>query len=411
MIPSFAYRGGQLHFGDFPLHLAGELETPCYLYHLERVVENYRRVQDAFPEAEIHYSLKANANLSLIQALDQAGASMDAVSGGEIYRALQVGVASERIVFAGVGKTRQEIAYALSQRVGWINVESAGELARIRQMAREMDLTPRVALRINPNVQADTHHYIATGHAAAKFGIALEDARHILASYAVGEDHYRIEGIHVHIGSQLQTVERTVEAIHAVRGLFEAHPCLQTLDLGGGFPIRYADEPIPTVADFASAIHSALAAFPRPIKLILEPGRYIVADAGILLVEVQYVKPTPEGVIYICDGGMTELIRPALYGAQHAVLPVRYSDEAPVLSHVVGPVCESADVLRTNILLPPQTEGDLLAVSHVGAYGAVMGSNYNARPRPAEYLIRHGQVRCVRRAETWDHLTQLETGI
>lgn len=411
MIPSFGYHDGLLHFGEFPLRLEDEMETPCYLYHLERVLENYQRVQDAFPEVDIHYSLKANANLSLIKALYQAGAGMDAVSGGEIYRALQVNLASERIVFAGVGKTRKEIAYALAQRVGWINVESVGELARIKQIASDLNLSPRVALRINPDVHADTHTYMATGHAAAKFGISLEEARQILQSYAPQADRYRIEGIHIHIGSQLQTVERTREAIRSVRGLFEQYTYLETLNLGGGLPVSYNDEPVPTIEDFAAAIHGALAEFPRPIKLILEPGRSIVADAGILLVEVQYVKHTPQGVMYICDGGMTELIRPALYGAQHAVWPVRQSDEAPVLSHVVGPVCESADVLRANIMLPPQHEGDLLAISHVGAYGAVMGSNYNARPRPAEWIIRQGRAARARRAETWDNLAHLETWV
>lgn len=407
--PAFGYINGWLctQPGGVDLdRLAAEVGTPCYVYSLDRALHNLARLRAAFPEADIHYSLKANANLALLRALCAAGAGADAVSGGEVFRALQAGIAPEHIVFAGVGKTAAELAYALESRVGWINVESAGELARLAQIAYAKGVRPRVALRLNPDVQADTHHYIATGHAAAKFGIAPADAERLLAARAEYAD-LDIAGLHIHIGSQLGTVERTVEAVRAVLPFFERFPSLHTLDLGGGFPVSYTGDPVPPPEAFADAIRPLLR--DRPVRLILEPGRYIIADTGLLLVEVQYLKPARDGVIVVTDGGMTELIRPALYGATHGVLPLRENADAePIRAHVVGPVCESADILRADVLLPPLQAGDRLAISHVGAYGAVMGSTYNARPRPPEVLIDGAAWEIVRRRETWDDLIRLE---
>jgi diaminopimelate decarboxylase len=237
----------------------------------------------------------------------------------------------------------------------------------------------------------------------------LDEAESILREYS-GSSSVIIEGLHIHIGSQLGTVERTVEAVKAVLPLFDTFSQLRYLNLGGGFPVSYMGEAVPSVEEFASALRACLK--DRPLKLLLEPGRFIVADAGILLVEVQYTKSSPEGIIAVTDGGMTELIRPALYAAVHEVLPLRkVADSMTIKSHIVGPVCESADILRADILLPPLEPGDLLAISHVGAYGAVMGSNYNARPRPPEILVEGSTWRVIRRRETWDDLVDLEGGI
>ncbi len=414
---AFQYQNTGLHAGNVDLNaVADQVGTPTYIYSWDHAASNFQRLRTAFPRAEIHYSLKANANLALVRRLVAAGAGMDAVSGGEVFRALKAGAAPEHIVFAGVGKTEAELRYALEVGVGWINVESAGELYRLNELARITGKTPRVALRLNPDVRADTHKYIATGHAAAKFGLPMNEARLCLNTF-VGNlavpvppklEFVRIEGLHLHIGSQLQTVERTAEAIQAVLPLFDDYPFLTTLDIGGGFPVAYQGEAVPPVEDFAHAITGALNG--RAIRLLLEPGRYIVAEAGALIVEVQYIKSSPDGVIVVTDGGMTELIRPALYGAIHEVLPLRQTENAMRLkSHIVGPVCESADILRADVSLPPLQPGDRLAIMHVGAYGAVMGSTYNARPRPPEVLVSGENWEVVRRRESWDDLIALES--
>src|SRR5579859_8125054 len=255
---AFHYVDGQLYADRVALtEIAAEAGTPSYVYSRDRVLENWAGIRSAFPQADIHYSLKANANLALVKRLIAAGAGLDAVSGGEIFRAIRAGASPDQIVFAGVGKTRQELAYALEVGVGWLNVESSQELARIADIAHRMATRPRVALRVNPAVLADTHHYIATGHSAAKFGIPLEEAGHLLTEYA-NSPFVSIEGIHVHIGSQLGNVDRTVEAVQAVLPLFDSFPELRYLNLGGGFPVSYMGEAIPPVADFAAALATCL---------------------------------------------------------------------------------------------------------------------------------------------------------
>jgi diaminopimelate decarboxylase len=401
------YQYGTLYVDGVDLMaLTDEIGTPCYVYSRDRAIENLQRLQAAFPYAEIHYSLKANANLALVRALVGAGAGLDAVSAGEIYKGLQAGAHAHAIVFAGVGKTEAELKYALEVGVGWINIESGLELARLARLASQLHKKPRVALRINPDVQADTHKYISTGHAAAKFGVSVAEASELLEKYADAED-VSVEGIHIHIGSQLGTVERTVEAVQAVLTLFDSHDSLKVLNIGGGFPVSYTGDSVPTPDAFAEALKPVLAN--RRLHLMIEPGRYVVAEAGLLIVEVQYIKPSPTGMIVVTDGGMTELIRPALYGATHEIMTLHDPASAEYTnSQVVGPVCESADVLRSDVMLPTLQPGDRLAVLHVGAYGAVMGSNYNARPRPPEVLVEGDEWRIVRRRETWDEMIALE---
>jgi diaminopimelate decarboxylase len=401
----FAYQNDHLYCDDVPLaDIAKAVGTPVYIYSLNRLRENFTRLQEAFPTAAIHYSLKANANLAVLRFLHHLGAGFDAVSGGEVFRALKAGATPEQIVFAGVGKTAQELAFALEKGVGWINVESIEELRRLETLAGAAGKRPRVALRLNPDVHADTHKYIDTGHAYSKFGIPVAEARRILDDPPADIE---IAGLHVHIGSQVGNAARTGEAVAALAPLFQAYPYLHTLDLGGGFPVSYSGEAVPEIGAFGKAVAEALAGLPH-VKLILEPGRYIVADAGVLLCAVQYIKPAPDAVIVVADAGMTELLRPALYSATHQIWPIKQG-QTTQKTRVVGPVCESADVIRAEVELPPLHSDDLLAVMHAGAYGAVMGSTYNARPRPPEVLVNGDVFFVARRRETWEDLLTLET--
>lgn len=410
----FAYRDGVLCAGTVSLEtIAAAVGTPCYVYDLGRVLANLARLRGAFPAAEVHYSLKANANLGLIRALIEAGTGLDAVSGGEVFRAVRAGAAPSTIVFAGVGKTVAELDYALSLGVGWINIESGDEYDRLSHLAGVRGIRPRVALRLNPDIHADTHHHIDTGHAAAKFGIGIAEARAILERYAANADASPlvVAGLHVHIGSQIGNPARLAEAAQTALALFDTYPFLDTLNLGGGLPVPY-DAPVPPIEAFAAALAPVLrpAADGRIPHLLLEPGRYITADAGALIVEVQAIKQGTHGrSIAVTDGGMTELIRPALYGAKHPVVPVREQTSiAPTSFTIAGPVCESADVLREAALMPPLRAGDRLAVLVAGAYAASMGSTYNARPRPPEVLVTGDGWRVARRRETWEDLIALE---
>ncbi len=405
---TFSYQDNQLYCERVGLgSIADQVGTPCYVYSLDRIRANYRRLAVAFSALRptIHYSLKANANLAIIRTLLAEGAGLDAVSGGEIYRALAAGADPAHIVFAGVGKTTDELTYALEQRIGCFNVESHQELDRLNGLAASRGQRATVALRFNPDVQAHTHRYIATGHAAAKFGISEPDTRAILAT----ADQYPaldITGLHVHIGSQLESAVETGQAAQRAIGLVDQFPQLQGLNMGGGFPVAYNDEVYPPVEAFAASIAAAIGG--RPIVLGLEPGRYIVADCGALLISVQYVKQVGGQRIIVTDGGMTELIRPALYGARHPIRVLKCVDSPKTLAQVVGPICESADVLHPDALLPELQPGDRLAVLMVGAYGAVMGSTYNARPRPPEIVVEGSNWQIARRRENWAELIQFE---
>lgn len=405
---SFHYQNGQMYCEGVALTaIVEQYETPCYVYTLSGLLNNYHRLKNAFSKlnASLHYSLKANGNLTLVRALVQAGAGLDAVSGGEIYRALQAGANPAQIVFAGVGKTAVELDYALERRVGCFNVESVGELERLNELAQRRGVRARVALRVNPDVKAQTHKNIATGHAAAKFGIAEADARTTL-QHPERFPALELSGIHIHIGSQLGAVEETAEAArHALR-LCDEFPALTHLNMGGGFPVPYTEnDHYPEVEVFADALEKVLSG--RKLHLSFEPGRYIVANTGALLMTVQYIKQVGEHRVIITDAGMTELIRPMLYQAVHPILPfIENAIRTP--AQVVGPICESTDVMAENILLPELQPGDGLAVTMTGAYGAVMGSTYNARPRPPEIVIDGEKIILARRRETWQDLIALE---
>jgi diaminopimelate decarboxylase len=408
---SLHYQNGLLHCDQVPVNeIIAQVGTPVYVYSLQRALQNLRRIQSAFAklDAHIHYSAKANSNLAILKTLAEAGAGIDAVSAGEIHRALTVGVKPQDIVFAGVGKTPNELAFALEQGVGWFNVENVAECALINDIARQMQYPPpQIALRFNPDIPASTHPYIATGHGGAKFGLSAEVIRDLLAQQE-NFPYVRFAGIHVHIGSQLHDTAATRQAVAAALDLIAPYPSIRTVNIGGGLPVAYrADEQIPSFADFASTLAPLL----KNYTVLLEPGRAVIADAGMLVATVLYVKQQAGQSFVITDASMAELIRPALYQAYHEIVPVLETDHAVRQpTQVVGPVCETADILGRDILLPPCAPGEPLAVLNAGAYGMVMASNYNQRPRPPEVVVmpdgRHWQI--VRRRETWDDLLRLE---
>ena len=382
---SLRYRNDQLYCDGLPVaDIVARTGTPVYLYSLPRALANLQRIRAAFSwaDAHIHYSVKANASLTLLRALIQAGAGIDAVSKGEMQRALLAGASPGDVVFAGVGKTHDELAWALRQKVGWINVENVGELELLNQLAGSA--STRIALRLNPQVKASTHHHIATGHGGAKFGLTAAVIRDILAHQA-SFPALDINGLHLHIGSQLGDLQATQAAIRLALELMAPYPALQTLNIGGGLPVAYGpQDEVPEVNGFAQALRPLLEGRP----LLLEPGRAIVADAGILVTSVLYCKHQAGHRFIITDASMSELIRPALYQALHAIVPLQADSAVPLTpAQVVGPVCESADQLGHDVPLPPLQPGDRLAILDTGAYGMVMASNYNQRPRPPEVVV------------------------
>lgn len=388
--------------------LARETGTPSYIYSLPRALQNYRRIADAFAnfDAHIHYSAKANANLAVLRALIGAGAGIDAVSAGEAYRALRAGCAPDNIVFAGVGKRYDELDWAVEQNIGWFNVENVRELDLLNALGKQHGKRLRIALRLNPDVTANTHPYIATGHGGAKFGLTRDVVADLLSRQA---DYPALDfaGIHIHIGSQLGDIDATQTAVRAALDLISPYPAIRTVNIGGGLPVAYqSDQTLPSPADFASMIYPLL----KDHTVIVEPGRSVIADAGLLTVEVLYVKHQAGQRIVIVDGSMTELLRPALYQAKHMIIPLREAQGTLSPAELVGPVCESADTLGHAVPLPEVKPGDQLAILTAGAYGMVMSSNYNARPRPPEIVIAQDGKSwdIARRRETWEDLIRLE---
>jgi diaminopimelate decarboxylase len=390
--------------------IVAQTGTPVYIYSLPRALANYRRIRSAFPQAHIHYSAKANANIALLETLVRAGAGIDAVSGGEVYRARLASTPPERIVFAGVGKTGQELYYAVEEDIGWFNVENVHEAHKLNTIACECGKTVRVALRLNPDVSARTHPHIATGHGGAKFGLTADAIRDLLAHRA-DMPNLAFAGIHIHIGSQLHDTAATLQAVRAALDLIAPYPEIRTINIGGGLPVAYeADESLPSIEEFAAALLPLLDGY----ELILEPGRSIIADAGMLVTRVIYLKQQGEQHFLIVDAGMTDLIRPALYDAHHTVVALEQhaADECQTVQ-IVGPVCETTDVLAHDVELPPVARGDCLAVLTAGAYGMVMASNYNARPRPPEVMVAEtgDSWFLARRRETWHDLVIHELDI
>jgi diaminopimelate decarboxylase len=393
--------------------LAAAEGTPLYVYSAGSITSRYRAIDDAFrgyPHA-LHYALKANSTLAIARLVRALGAGADANSGGEIDVALRAGFIPEQIVFTGVGKTPAELAQAVDLNVKSINAESEGELERIDLLARERQTRARVALRINPNIDARTHAHISTGLKTNKFGIAIDAIRDICrrASQRPGLE---IVGLHTHVGSQITDLEPLRRSAAAVvelaRELRDDGIHIDHLDLGGGLGVSYDGATVPTATEYAEALLPIVK--DSGLAIILEPGRSVVAAAGALLSRVVDVKDRPDGKVFIIlDAGMTELIRPMLYSAFHRIEAVRTTTAPEIVADVVGPLCESSDTLGKERRMPRPCPGDLFAVLDAGAYGAVMASNYNRRPMPAEVLVDGSKWSVIRRRQTIDDLLALES--
>jgi len=406
---AFAYDAGTLTASGVDLRTVAEAHgTPTWVYAAERVDAAYRSIEGAMARASrggetlIAYAIKANGNLALLKRLAALGCGADIVSGGELLRALKAGIPADRIVYSGVGKSRPELRAALEAEIRAVHVESESELRLLGEVARELDKKATIALRVNPNVDAETHPYIATGLHSTKFGLEIDVARTLLPSI-VSDETFHLDGVSCHIGSQLGTVEPLREAV-ALLARFalecrEAGAPIRSLDVGGGWPLTYGNEKAPYPSDdaFGDAIGEGLdEAGASDFDLITEPGRTLVGDAGALLTRVLAVKDQGGKRFVILDGAMTELIRPALYQAHHAIVPVVANGGATLETDLVGPVCESGDFFARSRPFPPVKEGDLVAILGAGAYGREMASTYNARPRAAEILLEGGEARLVR---------------
>ncbi len=409
----FQYRDDVLHCEEVPLPtIALEVGTPFYCYSHATLTRHFRVFDEAFAPIPhlICFALKANSNLAILKLFGSMGGGADVVSGGELFRALRAGVPPDRIVYAGVGKTREEIAYALKSDILMFNVESSQELQVISDVATNMGVDARVGLRINPDVDARTHPYISTGLQKSKFGIDISQA---VEAYGLAQDlpRVRVVGIHQHIGSQITEVGPFVDALGKIAALIPELRALGTdiryLDVGGGLGITYKDESPPVLTDFAEALIGVVKDL--GCTILLEPGRVIVGNAGILVTRVLYTKQTPTKHFLVVDAGMNDLIRPSLYGSYHAIIPVHRKEGSPTLTaDVVGPICESGDFLAKDRELPAVQAGDLLAVMSAGAYGFTMASNYNARPRVPEVLGKGHRYLVIRKRETYEDLIRGE---
>lgn len=396
---------GELHAGRHALSkLADDFGTPLYVYDAGVMEDAYRCMEEAFSEVDLlmAYSVKANSNLEILRRLVALGAGADIVSQGELHRCLTAGCPPDRIVFAGVGKTEVEMAAALEAGILAFNVESEGELRVLDRVASEMGRTAPIAMRVNPDILADTpHEYTRTGHSASKFGIPLDRVLD-LYRWADSRAGLEIRGIDVHIGSQILEPEPYGTALRKVLSLAEDLDregiALDFVDLGGGYGVRYEDEDTMSMESLARAVAPQVR--DAGLRLILEPGRFIVGEAGLLVTRVLYVKTAGPKIFVVTDGGMTELIRPSHYEGFHRIEPVvRRPDAASATVDIVGPICESGDFLARSRDLELPHEGDLLAVHTVGAYGFAMASNYNSRPRSAEIVVADGDVILARRRE------------
>jgi diaminopimelate decarboxylase len=421
----FEYRAGELFCEDVPVSaLAAQYGTPLYVYSRATLLHHLKQLQTAFAAADplICYSVKTNPNLSLCKLMREHGAGFDVTSGGELYRALRAGGTGPKIVFAGVGKTDAEFRAALDAGVGLFNVESEAELHALAAVAHSMGKTAEVALRVNPDLPPKTHVKTDTSVKGVKFGLDIETVLDVAAG-VVGKPGVRITGLHMHLGSPILSTDpykagaaKAVELIGKLRS--QGHP-IAVMNMGGGFGIHYRKQEARSAAEFAAVIVPA--AKEAGCRLVLEPGRFIVGNAGLLLGRVIYTKESGGKRFLIQDAAMNDLIRPTLYGSFHRIWPAKppagmslpedYEADIPGCARmdVVGPVCESGDFLAQNRSLPAMSRGDLVAIFSAGAYGMSMSSNYNSRPRAAEVLVDGGKHTLIRRRETYEDMVAAET--
>jgi len=421
----FDYRNGKLFAEDVSVEtIAGRVGTPVYIYSKATFLDHLKKTRNAYNRLDttLCYSVKACGNINILSFLAEAGSSFDIVSGGELYRALAAGAEASKIVYAGVGKTDEEIIRALGAGVGYFNIESQEELENLIRIAKERDCRTKAALRVNPDVDVKSHAYTTTGSKETKFGVDIERARKVFADYGNNES-VRLCAIHIHLGSAGKTVRPYAEAIEKILVLIEKLRSdgftIEALDIGGGYGADYVTATAPSAADYAAEIVPLLGN--KGLKLIIEPGASIAANSGILVTRVLYRKTGGGKRFVIVDAGMNDLIRPCLYGAFHFIWPVSVTGQfvparrdkdlkldGTEVVDVVGPICESADFFAAARALPPVQRGDLLSIFTAGAYGFSMASNYNARCRAAEVLVDGDKFTIIRKRETYEDLIASE---
>ena len=425
----FNYKNGKLFAENADVQrIAAQVGTPVYIYSKATFKEHLQKIREAYSalDTTICYSVKACGNINILKFMAEAGSAFDIVSGGELYRVLQTGANPSKIVYAGVGKTDTEIIKALNAGIGYFNIESEAELENLIRLAKEnrsaANKQPKAALRVNPDVDIKTHRYDITGKKETKFGVDIERAQKVFADYS-RNDAVKLCAIHIHLGSAGHTVEPYVEAIEKILALIEQlrrdRFTIEAVNIGGGYGADYITGTAPTAADYAAAIVPLLK--DKNLKLILEPGASIAANAAILVTQVLYLKTSGWKKFVIVDAGMNDLIRPPLYDAFHFIWPVNVSEkfvprqrdrdlqlDGTEVVDVVGPICESADFFAKDRTLPPVKRGDLLSIFTAGAYGFSMSSNYNARGRAPEVLVDGSEFKVIRKRETYEDLIALE---
>lgn len=408
----FNYIDGELYAEDVPvIELIKKFGSPLYIYSYSTLVRHVRAYKEAFCDFPhlICYAVKANSNLAILRLFSKLDVGADIVSGGELFRALKAGIKPSKIVFAGVGKNDEEIEYALKNDILMFNVESEAELLKINEISKKLRKKASVALRVNPDIDPKTHKYIATGLKTSKFGIPIEKA---IEYYKLAKSlkNIKVIGIHKHIGSQITDTNTYVDALSKIISLYEKLHAIdlniEYIDIGGGLGITYKDEEPPLPKDLAEAISPIIQNMNG--KIILEPGRSIVGNAGIMLTKVLYVKSTESKNFLIVDAGMNDLIRPTLYGSYHEIKPLKPKNGKKIVADIVGPICESGDFLAKDREIEKVSPGDYLAVMSAGAYGFTMSSNYNSRPRAAEVLVRGDTYALIRKRETYKDLIKNE---
>ncbi len=409
----FHYVGNELYCEDLPLEkIAEEVGTPCYVYSHATLTHHFRVFDESFKGIDhlTCFAVKANSNIAILRLMGSMGGGADIVSGGELYRARKAGIPPENIVYSGVGKTISEIDYALSESILMFNIESSEELEVINERAKTLGKRAPIAIRVNPDVDPQTHPYISTGMKKNKFGIDIKLA---LEEYERARklENIDIVGVDCHIGSQLTDISPFVDAVRKLKTLIQElinrRIPIKYVDLGGGLGITYDKEEPPHPSEYAEALMKELKGL--NCKFIFEPGRVIVGNAGILLTRVVYRKETPTKKFIIVDAAMNDLIRPSLYNSYHAIKPVKLNPGAPKeVVDIVGPICESGDFLARERNIEKLGRGDLIAVMSAGAYGFTMSSNYNSRPRAAEIIVRGSSYDIIRERETWEDLIRLE---
>ncbi len=411
----FDYKDGELFAENISLRtIADQVGTPCYVYSRSAIEQQWHSLNDAFGQHPhtICYAVKANSNLAVLNILSRLGSGFDIVSEGELRRVILAGGDTSKVVYSGVAKSQKELEFAIKAKVRSINIESIAELERVQEVANELKMTAPISVRVNPDVDPQTHPYISTGMEEAKFGIDMESA---FETYQAADnmENIHISGIACHIGSQITSASPFKDSVDRVLGLVnrlsQAGVNIEHLDLGGGLGIDYQGETPPTAQEYVSTLLDCLNQHEVDLPISIEPGRYIVGNAGVLVTKVEYLKSNSKKNFAIVDAGMNDLLRPSLYQAFHQIDTVQDNDSAHESKKydVVGPVCESADVLGYDRELSVEAD-DLLAVRSAGAYSFVMASNYNSRPKPVEVMVDGDEMHIIRRRETMEELTQAE---